>query len=143
MGDRGDPTELIDLCSGNDEQLREEEFNSEVERESLYTGLVHHFGERRVVKTKKEVRQLVLGGFVSSKTFTSAYEASAWVSCGPQIVLKSPPTADPPPDYYGPASDDNDEVLLTPTESYSNHGSYEDSSQSDDMHRKKFRVAWY
>jgi hypothetical protein len=40
-------------------------------------------------------------------------------------------TADPTSDYYGHASDDDDEVLLTPTESYSDHGSYEDSSQSD------------
>ena len=62
-------------------------------RKSLYTGLVHPLGERRAVKTKKEVQQLVRGGFISSMTFSSSLAASTWVSRGLQIVPKPPPTA--------------------------------------------------
>ena len=62
-------------------------------RASLYTGLVHPLGERRVAKSKKEVQQLVRSGFVSSMTFSTSLAASTWVSCGLQIVPKPPPTA--------------------------------------------------
>jgi len=57
---------------------------------ALYYGLVR-YGERRVAHSKKEVRQLELEGFVSSKTFTCDIEATTWVSRGRQTVPKAPP----------------------------------------------------